>query len=209
MLNIVHPEVEKYLDSILPQRSKILMEMEAKALKEGFPLVGPQVGALLKLLATAIGAKYVFELGSGFGYSGLWIAEGIPAEGRIVLTDSDEKNKAQAEEYFRKAGMSNKMRFHSGSAVELLKSKRGPFDMIFNDVDKEDYPQIIDIAYKRLRPGGILVTDNTLWYGHILENEPDVLSKSIIEHNRILGEHKGFFTVQIPLRDGVSVSLKI
>lgn len=207
-MEIVSPAIEDYLDSLLPPRAAVLREMENRALREDFPAVGPHVGLLLELLARAIGAKLIIDLGSGYGYSGLWLARGLAPGGKIILADYDEENKKAARANFARMGLAKALDFRLGHALDVFKKESGPFDLIFNDVDKEDYPRIIELAYPRLRKGGLLVTDNTLWYGEVVNPDPDQTARNIQEFNRILSTHEGFLTVQLPLRDGIAISLK-
>ena len=207
-MKILHRSIKLYLESLMPQRPDVFLESETRAERENFPAIGPQVGALLELLSRAINARQVIDLGSGYGYSGLWLARGMAPDGEIILTDSREENKIEAQRNFARMGLEKMLDFRVGNAVEIFTQQKGPFDLIFNDVDKEDYPKIIDLAYERLRLGGLLITDNTLWDGKVTKRKPDDTTKSIIEFNRRLAEHKGFLTVQIPLRDGVAVSVK-
>ena len=208
-MEIISPSIENYLAGLIPPRNVVLLDMENRAKREDFPAVGPQVGMLLELLARAIKAERIIELGSGFGYSGLWLAKALPPQGKIILTDENQDNLKSAVKNFERMGLLEKMEYRLGNALEIFAQETGPFDLVFNDVDKEDYPQVIKLAHPRLRKGGLLVTDNTLWSGMVAENEPDETTRFILEHNRILAEHQGFLTVQLPLRDGISVSLKL
>jgi caffeoyl-CoA O-methyltransferase len=208
-IDIIHPAIERYLDELLPDREPWFIDMEKMAEEKDFPAVGPQVGMLLEILARSINARRIMELGSGFGYSGLWFARALPSDGYLLLTDFEEKNQRLAEENFKKAGKSSIMEFRVGDALQLLKEEKGPYDIIFNDVDKEFYPQVIEPVYQRLRKGGLFITDNTLWYGRVTQPNPDETTAFIQEFNRRLKVHKGFLTTQIPLRDGLSVSIKI
>jgi len=207
-MEIIGKRISKYLHSLLPQRPAVFLELEQRATRENFPAIGPQVGALLELLARTINARQVIDLGSGYGYSGLWLARGMAPDGKIILTDNCEENKTEAQRHFTRLGLEKILDFRVGNAVEIFTQEKGPFDLIFNDVDKEDYPKIMELAYERLRSGGLLVTDNTLWDGKVTKRRPDDTTRAIIEFNRRLGEHDGFLTVQIPLRDGVAVSVK-
>lgn len=206
---ITSPEIEKYLDSLLQKRHPVFHEMEERAKREDFPAIDAQVGSLLFVLAKAIGAQKVMDLGSGFGYSGLWLASAIAPAGTVILTEALDENICDAKKYFERAGLIENSDFRQGNAVDWLTQESGPFDLIFNDVDKEDYTEVINLAYDRLRVGGLLVTDNTLWYGAVIESNPDETTQAILKHNRTLAYHTGFMTVQIPMRDGVSVSLKL
>jgi len=207
-MEIVSAAIEDYLEQHLHARPKVVREMEGLAEREDFPVVGPQVGMLLELLARAIQAKSIIDLGSGWGYSGLWLARGLGPGGKIILTDHSEENMKMAKASFTRMGLRKSMLFKLGNAVEVFREETGPFDIVFNDVDKKDYPEVIDMAFDRLRKGGLLIADNTLWYGAVTEPDPDENTRSILEFNRRLSEHEGFHTVQIPLRDGISISLK-
>ncbi|MBU0517387.1 O-methyltransferase [bacterium] len=206
---ITPPEIEVYLDNLLAKRHPVFLEMEARAAREDFPAIGPQVGSLLELLVRSVGAKQVIDLGSGYGYSALWLAKAVAPQGRVILTEASEVNLCDAKRYFERAGLIASAEFRLGNAVDIFKQETGPFDIIFNDVDKEDYCEVITLAFERLRPGGLLITDNTLWYGEVVKADPDETTEAILRHNRILAEHEGFVTTQLPLRDGVSISLKL
>jgi predicted O-methyltransferase YrrM len=208
-IDIIHPAIERYLDELLAEREPWFIKMEKMAEEEDFPAVGPQVGMLLEILARSINARRIMELGSGFGYSGLWFARALPPDGYLLLTDFEEKNQRLAEANFREAGKSGIMEFRVGDALQLLKEEKGPYDIIFNDVDKEFYPQVIEPVYRLLRKGGLFITDNTLWYGRVTQPNPDETTTLIQEFNRHLMGHKGFLTTQLPLRDGISVSIRI
>lgn len=207
-MHIVNPDVEAYLESLLPARDEIFYEMERMAEERDFPAVGPQVGMLLEILARSINARRILELGSGFGYSGIWFASALPADGQIILTDFEAENETLAQQFFEQAGYSHLMKFLLGDALKLLAGVQGPFDIIFNDVDKEFYPLVIEPAHGLLRVGGLFITDNTLWYGKPAQPNPDATTRAIQEYNQKLKEHPGFLTVQLPLRDGLSLSIK-
>lgn len=208
-MDIVDPRIEAYMEDLLPPRDPIFVELENKAEEENFPAVGPRVGFFLEIMARSIGARTVMELGSGYGYSGLWFARALQPGGRLILTDLKEKNREMALAYFEKAGLQLVVEFRVGDALEFLKEEAGPLDIIFNDIDKQDYPKVIPLAHERLRTGGLFITDNTLWYGKVVEPEPDKTTESILEFNCKLKEHKGFLTINLPIRDGISLAMKI
>ncbi len=213
-MDIIHPAIEAYVDSLLPPRPSIFHEMEEKARKENFPAVGAAVGNLLELLARSINAQRILELGSGFGYSGLWFARALPPDGKIILTDFDNTNRTTALENFKKAGFAHLMEFKSGDARDILKELEGPFDIVFNDIDKEYYPQVIEPVYHILRQGGLFITDNSLWYGRVIKKEnenntkADAPTQAVREFNERIRNHPGFQAAIIPLRDGLTVSIK-
>lgn len=207
-MDLLHPGIETYLQGLLPASSGVLAEMEALGRRRGFPLVGPLVGHLLWWLARSVAARSVFELGSGFGYSAYWFARAVGSGGRVVLTDRSEDNLEQAREFLGRAGMGERAVFLHGDALQLFDRHRGPFDIVFNDIDKEKYPEVIDPAESRLRPGGLLISDNMLWYGKVLAPDSDPATRGVQELTRRLYADPRFDTILIPVRDGVTVSRK-
>lgn len=208
-MEITHPELEAYLEALLPSRHPVLLEMEEEAKDRGFPIVGPLVGSLLALLARTVGARKVLELGAGFGYSAFWFAQALPQDGKVLAFEGDPENVKRAGRYMARAGLGDRVVFRSGDALELIESEEGPFDIIFNDIDKNAYPQVPDKALPRLRTGGLLISDNTLWYGRVLGEPEDDWTEGIQDYNRMVSSDGRLLTTIIPLRDGVSVSLKV
>jgi caffeoyl-CoA O-methyltransferase len=207
---VVPPSIESYLATLRPPRDAVLIEMEALAAARSFPIVGPEVGLLLHILARVSGARAVLELGSGFGYSACWIARALPEDGIIHCTDHDVANRDQALGFLARAGLTDRVCFHVGDALEVIARLPGPFDLIFNDINKLDYPKVIDLAAARLRSGGLLITDNTLWKGKVAEAAADAddTTRAVACFNERLATHGELQTVILPLRDGVSVALK-
>jgi predicted O-methyltransferase YrrM len=200
--------VEDYLYSMLPPRDEVLAEMEELAAKRRIPIVGPAVGRILHQLAVMIGAKTVFEMGSAIGYSTIWWARALGPAGRVIYTDGDPKNADQARSFFDRAGVTDRITLKVGDALELLSEQKQAVDIIFNDVDKEDYPRVFRLAAPRLRKGGLFVTDNVLWSGKVAQGNPDHRTKAILELNRLLYESPDFYTTILPIRDGVAVAVK-
>lgn len=209
MGGITVPEVEDYLYSLLPPRDEVLAEMEAEAEKHDVPIVGPAVGRVFYQLATLMGAKRVFEMGSAIGYSTIWWARAVGEGGRVVYTDGDPKNAEKARRYFERAGVSQRITVRVGDALEVLSEEKEPYDIIFNDIDKTDYPRAFRLAMPHLRKGGAFVTDNVLWSGKVAQGDPDENAKAILEHNRLLYASRDLFTTILPLRDGVSIAVKV
>ena len=201
--------VEDYLYSLLPARDEVLAEMEAEAVKRKIPIVGPAVGRIFQQLATMTAAKTVFELGSAIGYSTIWWARAVGNGGRVFYTDSNAKNAEKARGYFKRAGVDKQITVEVGDALELLSEEKQQFDIVFNDVDKEDYPRVFRLALPRVRKGGLFITDNVLWSGRVAtENPPAASTKAIREFNRLLYNSLDLFTTILPIRDGVAVALK-
>ena len=210
MGGITNDDVEQYIYDLLPARDEVLSEIEKEAAQRDVPIVGPAVGSLFYLLARISGVKTVFEMGSAIGYSTIWWARGVGEQGRVIYTDGDPKNAQEARDYVQRAGVTDRVTFRVGDALEILsEQKPGSLDVIFNDVDKEDYPRVFRLAVPRLRSGGLFVTDNVLWSGKVAEKRPpDKQTKAILEFNRLLYGSKELFPTILPLRDGVAVALK-
>lgn len=211
MGEITHDGVERYLMGLLPPRDELLREMEAQAGARHIPIVGPAVGRFFYQLTQMTGAHTVFEMGSAIGYSALWWARAVGAGGRVVYTDSDRRNAAEARRYFERAGVADRIDVRVGDALELLSEEKGTFDIVFNDVDKQDYPRVLRLAPARVRAGGLLISDNALWHGRVAKpaNEHDRATQGVLEYNRLLYASSEFYTTIVPLRDGVSVAWKV
>ncbi len=207
---IVDPDVESYLARIAPASDPVARAMEERARSERFPIVGPLVGRLLYLLARGTGARSVFECGSGFGYSALWFARALPPKGRIVLTDSNPDLCAAAREYLARADLLDRADVRTGDGLALLERETGPHDIIFCDIDQRDYPAIHPLLGSRLRPGGLFICDNMLWFGRVArDDERDDDTRGVRELTRLLYADPALHTTVLPLRDGVSVSLRL
>lgn len=201
--------VDDYLYSMLPKRDDVLVEMEEYATQHNVPIVGPAVARVLQQLALMINAHSVFELGSAIGYSTIWWAQAVGESGRVIYTDGDSKNAERARSYFARAGVSDRITLHTGDALEVLSEQKQEFDIIFNDVDKDDYPRVLRLVAPRLREGGLFITDNVLWSGRVAEKNPtDSRTKAIVEFNRKLHDSKEFYTTILPIRDGLALALK-
>lgn len=200
--------VDDYLYSMLPKRDAVLTEMEQYATEKSIPIVGPAVARVLQQLALTINARKVFELGSAIGYSTIWWAQAVGEGGTVVYTDGDSKNAERARGYFARAGVSKQIALRTGDALEILSEEKQEFDIIFNDVDKEDYPRVLRLIAPRLRKGGLFITDNVLWSGRVADKNPDARTKAILEFNRKLYDSADFYTTLLPIRDGLAVALK-
>ena len=211
MGGITTEPVEKYLYGLLPERDEILSAMEEEAARHRIPIVGPAVGRVFFQLARLMGARTVFEMGSAIGYSTIWWARAVGKGGRVIYTDGDPKNAERARRNFESAGVADRIEVRVGDALELLSEETsGAFDIIFNDVDKEDYPKVFRLAVPRVRKGGLFITDNALWSGRVADGgKGEKTTEAIKEFNRLLYGSKELFTTILPLRDGVAVAIKL
>lgn len=210
MGGITNDAVEDYMYSLLPARDEVLAQMESEAAKRNIPIVGPLVGRLLHQIASIAGARQVFEMGSAIGYSTIWWARAVGPQGKVVYTDGDTKNAIEARNYFERAGVCDRIIIHTGDALEILSEQNQEFDIVFCDIDKEEYPRALKLALPRVRKGGLFVADNVLYKGTVADPaNNDARTKAIREFNRLLYGSKELEPVILPLRDGVSVARKL
>lgn len=208
-MDIVHPALNDYMKKITPERHPVLKEMEEYAAENDFPIIGPLVGRFLQQLVFLTGAKRVFEMGSGYGYSAVWFSQALPEDGVVECTETDEDNIKRAVDYAKAAEVSAKIRWHHGDALESMENADGPFDIILCDVSKHQYPRALEIAWPKLRRGGIMITDNVLWSGRITEqDEPDKSTAAILEFNKKSYQLSDALCTIMPLRDGLMLAVK-
>jgi caffeoyl-CoA O-methyltransferase len=213
-MDIVDPRIERYMEDRLRRLDEpVLLEMEAYAEENGFPIVGRNVGVTLEVLARSAGAERIMELGSGFGYSAYWHSRAVGPAGKVHLTDGDPENEVRAAEYLKGAGLADRVRFHVGDAVKEFEQLDGDFDVIFNDIDKHGYPAAWLAASDRIRTGGLYVCDNVLWYGRVAVEDPEdrrpAWTEAVLEHNRLIAEDERYLSTIVPTRDGVMVAVRI
>ena len=209
-MDIVDPRIDDYMRSRLDRLDEaVLLEMEARGAELGFPIVGRNVGVTLEILARSVGARRIIELGSGFGYSGYWHARAVGPDGELHLTDGDPPNERKARDYLGRAGLWDRVMFHVGDAVASLDALDGEFDVIYDDIDKEGYPEAWRAASERIRIGGLYVCDNVLWSGRVLDEDPDERTRFILEHNRLIADDERYLSTIVPTRDGVVVAIRI
>ncbi len=208
-MDIVHPDVDRYLHELASPHDPVLREMEVLAYERKFPIVGPQVGRLLHILAVSCRARRVIELGSGFGYSAYWFARAVGPEGSVIFTDGSPERAREAAGFLERGGLRDRVRIEVGDALEILDRVGGEFDIVFNDIDKDRYPEVLERAAAALRHGGLLVSDNMLWYGTVLDDAPEEAStRGVKELTRRLFDSPDFTSVLLPVRDGVSISIR-
>jgi len=207
-MDIVNPDIERYLKELFPSTDPILLEMERLAEREEFPIVGPLVGRLLALTARLVGARRVFEFGSGFGYSAWWFLQGMDGQGAVVMTDDEEENAKRARDYFKRAGLADRVEINVADAFDIIDRRPGPFDLILVDCEKARYPLAFEKALPKLRPGGLLIGDNVLWSGRVLTRSEEPSTIGIQQFTRLITSDGRLMTTILPLRDGVSISMK-
>jgi len=214
MGQIIPDAIERYLASLNAQRDPILDEVAARGQADGLPLVDAEVGALLRVLAVAVQARRVLEVGTAIGYSGLWLAGALPPDGMLFTMEIDPERAAAARGYFERAGVGPRVSVIVGDAQRTIAKVAGPFDLIFQDGDKKAYVPMLDRLAALLRPGGLLVTDNVLWDGEVVPGfaatpaRDPADTRAIAEYNQRLNAHPDLLTAVVPLRDGVAISAR-
>ena len=211
MPEISYDKVQEYLASIVPPREPELQKMEEYADKNGFPIIGPACGYYCYQLARMINAKSVFELGSGYGYSTAWFAKAVKENGGGIVhhTVWDEDLSKRAQGHLSALGSADVVQFHIAEAVETLRQTDGPFDIVFNDIDKEGYPESLPIIKEKLRHGGLLIIDNMIWHGQILDsNDREASTEAIRRFTRDVTTDLDWIVSLIPARDGMIVAYK-
>jgi predicted O-methyltransferase YrrM len=214
MGQIVPEAVERYLAGLNRMVDPILREVEREGEARKLPLIDAEVGGLLRVLATAIGAVRILEIGTAIGYSGIWLAGALPSNGMLLTLEVDGERARTARENFARSGLAERVSVIVGDAERMLAKVSGPFDLIFQDGDKQQYTSLLDRLVDRLRPGGLLITDNVLWDGNVVpgfarpaaRNRAD--TEAISTYNERINSHPQLLTVIVPLRDGVAISVK-
>jgi predicted O-methyltransferase YrrM len=214
MGSIVPDAIEQYLSGLNHASDAVLDEIARGNVTRGLPLVDAEVGALLRVMATAVNASRILEIGTAIGYSGIWLAGAMPAGGMLVTMELDEGRAREARDNFARAGVSDRVSVVVGDAQLKIAKVSGPFDLIFQDGAKKLYSPLLDRLVALLRPGGLLITDNVLWDGEVVpgfqatpQHDPDD-TRAIVEYNERIASHPQLVTSIVPLRDGVSISVK-
>ena len=205
---ILNEAVERYIYRLLPARDAVLTEMERLAQRRNIPIIGPAVGRLLALVVEISSARRIFEMGSAIGYSTIWLARAAGPGAEVYYTDGDPENARRARGYFRRARVAGRIHILVGDAVTLIDQVPGKFDLIFNDVDKHQYPDVFRKAVPRLRRGGLFLADNALWSGRVTRKATDRATRGIQRFNHLIYASRELFPVIVPLRDGVAVCRK-
>jgi caffeoyl-CoA O-methyltransferase len=215
MGKIVPDAVERYLATLNRIADPILLEMAEEGARRDLPLIDAEVGALLRVQASAIGARRILEIGTAIGYSGIWLARGLPPDGMLITMELDPQRAEEARKNFERAGVGDRATVVVGDASRMLHKVSGPFDLIFQDGNKQLYVPLLGTLIELLRPRGVLITDNVLWDGEVI---PDFLPKpersledtdAIAAYNQALASEERLLTTWLPLRDGVTISVKV
>jgi len=212
--------VKRYLRATGPTHDEIQAEMAAHAEEEGFPIIGPDAGGLLRAIATMRGARRVFEFGSGFGYSAYWFLEGMPDDGEIILTEFDEDELAMAEDFFERAGFADRATFEYGDAMETIERYDGEFDVVLVDHQKDRYADAFETIRDQLPVGSVVVADNMirgpidvedlLAYFESGEVLPDDEStRGVADYIETVRADEAFDTTLVPVGSGLALTTRV
>jgi predicted O-methyltransferase YrrM len=212
-MHIVAPEIERYLASLEPV-DPLLAQVADEGVRLDLPIIDTAVGRFLEAVVLSIGARQVLEIGTGNGYSALWLTRSLPIDGQLISIEIDPGRATAARGHFEKAQLTDRTNVIVGDAARMIHKVAGPFDVIFNDGDKQQYGPLLDRLVTLLRPGGVLITDNVLWNGEVV---PGVVTPprrqsddtaAIAAYNRRLAADPRLVTSFLPLRDGLALSVK-
>ena len=214
-MDFLDPSVETYLKNLTAVDDEpVLLEMEALADEKGFPIIGRLCGQVLEILARTSGAKRIFEMGSGYGYSAYWFSRAIGPAGEIHLTDMDPNNERLAKDYLGRAGLLEPVTYHVSDAFSAFESAQGDFDIVYCDIDKGEYLKAWELGRERVRVGGLYVCDNMLWSGRVTddfsgEDPRPQWTQTIRSTNEAISNDPDWRSAIIPLRDGVIVATRV
>jgi len=209
MARIVPRAIDAYLDKLADRGGERMAALEDRGHRDGWPIVGAAEGGFLHLLARTVSARRVLELGTAIGYSASWFARAVGEDGQVITIEGDPETARLARENLAGLGLSERVEVKVGRAEEVLRGLRGEFDLVFNDIDKVGYPVVYDDCARLLRVGGLLVTDNVLWSGEVAGRSRSKETVAIRTYNERLAHDPRFLSSILPLRDGVSVALKV
>jgi predicted O-methyltransferase YrrM len=211
---IVPDAIERYLSSLNRAGDDVLADIARGNESRGLPLVDAEVGALLRVLATAANATRILEIGTAIGYSGIWLAGALPHGGMLITIEMNEDRAREARDNFARAGLEDRVSVIVGDAQLKIAKVSGPFDLVFQDGAKQLYTPLLDRLVALLRPRGLLVTDNVLWDGEVAPGFVDAPKRdaadtqAIAEYNARVAAHPALLSSIVPLRDGLSIAVK-
>ena len=209
MEDLVHPDIEAYAEQHSMGESAVCRELREeteRTMELARMLVGPLEAAFLKMMVKLVRAKRVLEIGMFTGYSALSMAEALPADGEVITCEIDDAPIAVAQRYFAKSVHGGKIAIRQGPALETLRHVAGLFDLIFIDADKHNYINYYRRALELIAPSGVILVDNVLWSGDVLQQPPpDERTRIIQDLNRLVAEDPRVSAVLVPIRDGVLV----
>ena len=211
MSSLTYGSTQEYLSSLVPPRETEMKIMESYAARTGFPIIGPAAGYACYQIARMAGARSVFEMGSGYGYSTAWFAKAVKENGGGVVHHVvwDARLSEKAAVHRGRLGFDGLVKYHVAEAIETLRQAPGPFDLIFNDIEKQDYPASLSVIRQKLRHGGVLIIDNVLWSGRIFrKTDKSPATQGVRQFTEMITHDPEWIVSLLPIRDGLIVALK-
>ena len=215
MGQIVHDAVEAYLDGLHVPNDAVIRDIEAEGRAQHLPLVPPASARLLHSLVIATGARRVLEIGTCIGYSAIWMARALPPDGMLITLEANPARAATARGNIERAGLTERISVIVGDATRYLHKVAGPFDLVFQDSDKQQYEVMLDRLVTVLRPSGVLATDNVLWNGEVVEGYVSPPHRDVADtvalrrYNIRLASDPRLITTFLPVGDGIALSVKL
>ena len=213
MNEFINKDILNYVELNSQQEPTLLKELNKET---NLKILNPRMlcssyqGRVLSIISKIIKPKKVLEIGTYTGYSALCIAEGLEKNGIIHTIDINEELKEIQNKYFKKSGFENQIHQHIGNAIEIIPKINECFDFVYLDADKENYDKYFDLVIDKIVSGGVLISDNVLWSGKVLNNKnKDLITQKLIEFNQLVKKDKRLDTIILPIRDGISISRKI
>ena len=210
-MNFISDQLQQYIDDHSMEESDLLKALDRETHQKVLQprmLSGSYQGRLLALLAKMIGPKKILEVGTYTGYATLCMAEGLTTGGLIDTIDHNEELADMQRRYFDQSPYGSQIVQHLGEAKDILKTIAGPYDLVFLDADKENYPHYFDLIIDKIETGGILLSDNVLWSGKVLEKATDEATSALQEYNHKINTDVRVETVVLPIRDGLTITRK-
>jgi predicted O-methyltransferase YrrM len=202
--------LEDYLSKRYWSEDDLLREVRADTAERGPSIqVSAEAGRLLALFVRALGATRVLEVGTLFGYSGIWMARELPANGRLDTIEIEQLHADAAEHWFARAGLSDRVVVHRGAGVDVMATLPGPYDIAFIDANKDDYPHYTRLALERLRPGGMMIADNAIRGGRIVHADAGTDIEGIRAMHDLLAADAGLIATTLPVGDGMAIAVKL
>lgn len=203
--------VHHYINEHFAPEDHVLREIQQEAERQQLPAISiqPHEGRFLQILMQFIQAKKVVEIGTLAGYSGVWLARALPEDGRLYTIEVSAKHAAIARAHFNRAGVDDRVEVLQGKAVDMLRkiSPEAPFDFVFIDANKDQYPHYLEWSIEHLRMGGVMVAHNAIRDGRILSPE-DAEDQAVVDFNQSLAQHPQLVSLILPSGDGMALALK-
>ena len=207
-------KLDDYIVSYSQEEPELLQQLTRETYQkilQPIMLSGPYQGRVLSMISKLINPKHILELGTFTGYSTLCLAEGLAKNGTIDTIDINEELENFQRKYFDKSGYGRQITQHVGDAINIIPTLTKTFDLVFIDADKPNYSNYFHLIIDKLNPGGIILSDNVLWHGKVVEalNPKDVSTKAVLDYNTLLKNDPRIETVVLPIRDGLTISRKL